>query len=107
MFRKLKDRISVVGEDIKNDPRFQNGLASVNKVASDTLAAINKSESGQSLQDQVQLMAKKAVRPHPKMKQTIPKPPSSPPSKTKNLRRVGNLRKGTALLGSYYCTIVR
>ena len=53
MFRKLKDRISVVGEDIKNDPRFQNGLASVNKVASDTLAAINKSESSLSLQDQV------------------------------------------------------
>ena len=53
MFRKLKDRINVVSEDIKNDPRFQNGLASVNKVASDTLAAINKSESSQSLEDQV------------------------------------------------------
>ena len=51
MFKKLKDRINVVSEDIKNDPRFQNGLASVNKVASDTLAAINKSESNQSLQD--------------------------------------------------------
>ena len=55
MFRKLKDRINVVSEDIKNDPRFQNGLASVNKVASDTLAAINKSESSQSLQDEVSL----------------------------------------------------
>ena len=61
MFRKLKDRISVVGEDIKNDPRFQNGLASVNKVASDTLAAINKSESGQSLQDQVRSPRKSCV----------------------------------------------
>ena len=53
MFKKLKDRINVVSEDIKNDPRFQNGLASVNKVASETIAAINKSESSQSLQDQV------------------------------------------------------
>ena len=53
MFRKLKDRINVVSEDIKNDPRFQTGLASVNKVAADTMAAINKSESSQSLQDQV------------------------------------------------------
>ena len=53
MFKKFKDRINVVSEDIKNDPRFQNGMASVNKAAADTLAAINKSESGQSLQDQV------------------------------------------------------
>ncbi len=45
MFKKLKDRLSEVGEEVKRDPRFQNSLASVNRLASDTLSTINRDKS--------------------------------------------------------------
>ncbi len=51
--KRLKDRINVVSEDIKNDPRFRDGLASVNKMAQDAVTAMQKSESAQSLQGEV------------------------------------------------------
>ncbi len=33
MFKKLKDRLAEVGEEVKKDPRFVNSIASVNQLA--------------------------------------------------------------------------
>ena len=46
MFKKWKDRLNEVSEEVKKDPRFQTSLASVQKVASDTYSVINKEKSG-------------------------------------------------------------
>lgn len=46
MFKKFKDRLNEVSEEVKKDPRFQNSLASVNKLAQDTLSTLNREKSG-------------------------------------------------------------
>ncbi|TRY78268.1 hypothetical protein TCAL_10647, partial [Tigriopus californicus] len=46
MFKKFRDRLNEVGEEVKRDPRFQNSLASVNKIAQDTLSNLNREKSG-------------------------------------------------------------
>ena len=33
MFKKFKDRLAEVGEEVKKDPRFVNSIASVNQLA--------------------------------------------------------------------------
>jgi hypothetical protein len=33
MFKKIKERLAEVGEEVKKDPRFANSLASVNQLA--------------------------------------------------------------------------
>jgi len=45
MFKKFKDRLSEVSEEVKKDPRFQNSLASVNKIAADTLGTLSREKS--------------------------------------------------------------
>ena len=40
MFKRFKDRLSEVSEEVKKDPRFQNSLLSVNSLAEKTLTAI-------------------------------------------------------------------
>ena len=45
MFKKFKDRLNEVSEEVKRDPRFQSGLASVGKIASDTLSNIGSGEN--------------------------------------------------------------
>ena len=40
MFKKFKDRLSEVSEEVKKDPRFQNSIASVNSLAEKTVAVI-------------------------------------------------------------------
>ena len=32
MFKKFKDRLTEVSEEVKKDPRFVNGIASVNQL---------------------------------------------------------------------------
>ena len=48
MFRKFKERIAEVSEEVKRDPRFVNGIASVNQLAQQTYSAINKTENSDS-----------------------------------------------------------
>lgn len=45
MFKKFKDRLTEVSEEVKKDPRFQNSLASVNKLAQDTFSTLNTKPS--------------------------------------------------------------
>ena len=45
MFRKFKDRLSEVSEEVKKDPRFQNSLASVNTFAEKTVAVIKNDQA--------------------------------------------------------------
>ena len=45
MFRKFKDRLSEVSEEVKKDPRFQNSLASVNTFAEKTVAVIKNDQT--------------------------------------------------------------
>ena len=50
MFKKFKDRLTEVSEEVKKDPRFVNGIASVNQLAQQTVAAIkNDKGSNESL----------------------------------------------------------
>lgn len=44
MFKKFKDRLNEVSEEVKRDPRFINSIASVNNLAQQTYSAINKAE---------------------------------------------------------------
>lgn len=44
MFKKFKDRLTEVSEEVKRDPRFQNSIASVNQLAQQTYSALNKPE---------------------------------------------------------------
>ena len=57
MFRKFKDRLSEVSEEVKKDPRFQNSLASVNSLAEKTVAVIKNDQalrgSRESLNSQI------------------------------------------------------
>ena len=46
MFKKFKDRLNEVSEEVKKDPRFQNSLASVNKFTQETLSTLNREKSG-------------------------------------------------------------
>ena len=46
MFKKFKDRLSEVSEEVKKDPRFQNSLASVNSLAEKTVAVIKNDQRG-------------------------------------------------------------
>ena len=45
MFKKFKDRLSEVSEDVKKDPRFQNSLASVSSLAEKTVAVIKNDQT--------------------------------------------------------------
>ena len=55
MFKKFKDRLTEVSEEVKKDPRFVNGIASVNQLAQQTVAAIkNDKGSNESLNYQSQ-----------------------------------------------------
>jgi hypothetical protein len=55
MFKKFKDRLTEVSEEVKKDPRFVNGIASVNQLAQQTVAAIkNDKGSNESLNHQNQ-----------------------------------------------------
>ena len=46
MFKRFKDRLNEVSEEVKRDPRFVNGIASVNQLAQQTVSAIkNERES--------------------------------------------------------------
>ena len=57
MFKKFKDRLSEVSEEVKKDPRFQNSLASVNSLAEKTVAVIKNDQalrgSRESLNSQI------------------------------------------------------
>ena len=46
MFKRFKDRLSEVSEEVKRDPRFQNSLQSVNSLAEKTVAAIKNEPEG-------------------------------------------------------------
>lgn len=48
MFKKFKDRLTEVSEEVKRDPRFVNSLASVNQLAQQTYSAISKNEKNGS-----------------------------------------------------------
>ena len=46
MFKKFKDRLTEVSEEVKRDPRFVNSIASVNQLAQQTYSlAVNKAEN--------------------------------------------------------------
>ena len=45
MFKKFKDRLSEVSEEVKKDPRFQNSIASVNSLAEKTVAVIKNDQA--------------------------------------------------------------
>ena len=46
MFKKFKDRLTEVSEEVKRDPRFVNSIASVNQLAHQTYSlAVNKAEN--------------------------------------------------------------
>lgn len=44
MFRRFKDRLTEVSEEVKRDPRFQNSLASVNSFAEKSVALIKNEQ---------------------------------------------------------------
>ena len=46
MFKKFKDRLNEVSEEVKKDPRFQNSLASVGRIAENTIGTLNREKSG-------------------------------------------------------------
>jgi hypothetical protein len=48
MFKKFKDRLTEVSEEVKRDPRFANSLASVNQFAQNTYLSLNKNEKNGS-----------------------------------------------------------
>ena len=48
MFKKFKDRLTEVSEEVKRDPRFVNSIASVNQLAKQTYSALNKTEKSGS-----------------------------------------------------------
>ena len=43
MFKKFKDRLAEVGEEVKKDPRFVNSIASVNQLAQQVRIFVDKS----------------------------------------------------------------
>ncbi len=57
MFKKWKDRLSEVGEEVKRDPRFQ----SVNRIAQDLSTSLNKSASKESLSSANNMMSDTGV----------------------------------------------
>ena len=63
MFKKFKDRLSEVSEEVKKDPRFQNSLASVNSLAEKTVAVIKNEQnlrgSRESLNSQTGMLAER------------------------------------------------
>ena len=40
MFKRFKDRLTEVSEEVKRDPRFVNGIQSVNQLAQQTYSVI-------------------------------------------------------------------
>ena len=44
MFKRFKDRLTEVSEEVKKDPRFQNSLLSVNSIAEKTLTVIKNEQ---------------------------------------------------------------
>lgn len=46
MFKRFKDRLTEVSEEVKRDPRFVNGIASVNQFAHQTYSAIKNEKNG-------------------------------------------------------------
>ena len=50
MFKRFKDRLNEVSEEVKRDPRFVNGIASVNQLAQQTVSALKNEGSNENLQ---------------------------------------------------------
>ncbi len=70
MFRKFKDRLTEVSEEVKKDPRFANSLASVNQLAQQTYSALNKNEkTGEEPYDQSSLEASGLVPSYAELQQ--------------------------------------
>ena len=46
MFKRFKDRLNEVSEEVKRDPRFVNGIASVNQLAQQTVSALKSEKEG-------------------------------------------------------------
>ena len=48
MFKRFKDRLNEVSEEVKRDPRFVNGIASVNQLAQQTVSALKNEKETSS-----------------------------------------------------------
>ena len=57
MFKRFKDRLNEVSEEVKRDPRFVNGIASVNQLAQQTVSAIKNEREGSNENLQVNFVS--------------------------------------------------